>query len=631
MRWIEDISRRCGYAVALLLACLAIYITGVALFDEGMLRGGAVLLAGIVILFSDPLAMRHPGVPARLRAALWMVDAALMAGFAFTIWWFFLTYESLWEGVFILAQSELLIALFGVAVVIELTRRGFGPVLAGLCALSVIYALYGAHMPSFLAHAGYTFEETMRAVWYSFDGVFGFPVGIIASIVLIFIVFGALLEGTGAGAILIKMATAATARIRGGPAHSAIAASAMFGTISGSPVANVVATGVFTIPLIKRQGFPPAFAAAVEAAASSGGQFTPPVMGAVAFVMAELVGVPYLVVAAAAALPALFYYLCLFVSVYTESVRRGIGPVPVAERPVLTRNDWLQSLRFFVPVAVVIAVLVAGRSPAAAGFWALIAAVVTALLLDRGLRRNPMPLIHNLAQGGRQCAQIIMAVAAIGIVIGVINMTGIGLRFASLLVELGQGNLLLALLVAMAACLVLGMGLPTLPAYLIIVLILGPAVAKFGVPLLLVHLFVLYYGVLSNITPPVAIAAYAAAPIAGANPLMTGVQAVRISLVGFMIPFVFVYNPSLVLVLGVDWLSLIGVLVRLPLAIWLVATGTAGVDPDPLNPPERVLRVILGIAVLTPFAPVEIGAFIAGTALIGYHLVRRRAAAISSA
>jgi TRAP transporter 4TM/12TM fusion protein len=549
----------------------------------------------------------------------------------FTIWWFFQTYESLWEGVFILAPSELFIALFGVAVVIELTRRGFGAVLAGMCALAVVYGMYGSRLPWIFTHAGFTFEETMRAVWYSFDGVFGFPVGIIATIVVIFIVFGALLEGTGAGAILIKMATAATARIRGGPAHSAIAASALFGTISGSPVANVVATGVFTIPLIKRQGFPPSFAAAVEAAASSGGQFTPPVMAAVAFVMAELVGVPYLVVAAAAALPALFYYLCLFVSVYTESVRLGIGPVPVDERPILTRDDWLQSLRFMIPVGIVVAVLLAGRSPAAAGFWALIAAVITALVLDADLRRNPMPLVHNLAQGGRQCAQIIIAVGGIGIVIGVINMTGLGLRFASLLAELGHGNLFLALLVAAAACLLLGMGLPTLPAYLIIVLILGPAVAKLGVPLLIVHLFVLYYGVLSNITPPVAIAAYAAAPIAGANPLTTGVQAVRISAVGFLIPFVFAYNPSLVLVLGVDWSGLLSVLVRLPLAIWLVATGTSGVGPEPLNAIERLARTALGLALLMPYIPVQIGAFVAGAALVLFRLARRRMAATSSA
>jgi TRAP transporter 4TM/12TM fusion protein len=338
------------------------------------------------------------------------------------------------------------------------------------------------------------------------------------------------------------------------------------------------------------------------------------------------VGVPYLIVAAAAALPALFYYLCLFISVYTESVRRNIGPVPAAERPIITRDDWLQSLRFGIPVGVVVAVLLAGRSPAAAGFWALIAAVAVALVLDRELRRNPMPLIHNLAQGGRQCAQIIIAVAGIGIVIGVINMTGIGLRFASLLVELGHGNLLLALIVAMVACLLLGMGLPTLPAYLIIVLILGPAVAKIGVPLLLVHLFVLYYGVLSNITPPVAIAAYAAAPIAGANPLITGIQAIRISFVGFLIPFVFVYNPSLVLVLGVDWLPFLGVLVRLPLAIWLVATGTSGVDPDSLHPLERLVRVILGIALLTPFVPIQIAAFVVGGALVLYHIAHRRMA-----
>ena len=630
MPWLEPLCRRSGYALSLVMALLAIYVTGIALFDEGMLRGGAVGLAGVIVFLSDPLALKHNTAPSWARALLWLVDAILLAGFVFTIWWFFLTYEALWEGVFILADFELLIALFGAAVVIELTRRGFGSVLAALCALAIVYGVYGARLPWFLAHAGFSFEETMRAVWYSFDGVFGFPVGIIASVVLIFIVFGALLEGTGAGAILIKMATAATARIRGGPAHSAIMASALFGTISGSPVANVVATGVFTIPLIKRQGFPPAFAAAVEAAASSGGQFTPPVMAAVAFVMAELVGETYLVVAAAAALPALFYYLCLHVSVYTESVRRGIGPVPMAERPVITRDDWLQSMRFIVPVGVVVAVLVAGRSPAAAGFWALIAAVVIALVLDSELRRNPMPLIHNLAQGGRQCAQIVIAVAAIGIVIGIINMTGLGLRFATLLVDIGQGSLILALLVTMAACLLLGMGLPTLPAYLIIVLIMGPAIAKIGVPLLIVHLFVLYYGVLSNITPPVAIAAYAAAPIAGANPLTTGVQAVRIAAVGFMIPFVFVYNPSLVLVLGVDWLAFLGVLIRLPLAIWLVATGTAGVGPDRLHFAERVLRVVLGIAVLTPYVPVENGASVLGGGLVLFHILRRRRIALAA-
>ncbi len=606
------------------MATLAIYVTGIALVDEGMLRIGAVGLGGIVMMLSEPLALRYGGAKPWLRTLLWLVDALVFVAFVFSVGWFLRTYESLWEGLYILPESDLYISLAGIVVVIELTRRAFGPVLAGLCALAIGYGIFGARLPWFFAHAGFSFEETMRAVWYSFDGVFGFPVGIIASIVVIFVVFGALLEGTGAGAILIRMATAATAKIRGGPAHAAVLASALFGTISGSPVANVVGTGVFTIPLIKRQGFTAAFAGAVEAAASSAGQFTPPIMAAVAFVMAELVGVPYLTVAAAAALPALFYYLCLFASVYTESVRLGIGAVPMADRPTITRNDWVQSLRFVVPVVVVLAVLFAGRSPAAAGFWALIAAVVVGLGLDAGLRRNPMPIVHALARGGRQCAQIIIAVAAIGIVIAIINMTGVGLRFAVLLVDLAQDSLFLGLIVAMASCLVLGMGLPTLPAYLIIVLILGPAIAKIGVPLLIVHLFVLYYGVLSNITPPVALAAYAAAPIAGANPLATGFQAVRIAAIGFMIPFVFVYNPSLVLVLGVDWLPFLGALVRLTLAIWLVATGTSGVGPYRLGWAERAVRVAAGIAMLTPFSVVQASAVVLGGGLVLAQFLRHR-------
>ncbi|MCG6875107.1 MAG: TRAP transporter fused permease subunit [Betaproteobacteria bacterium] len=622
--WLERACRTGSYVVSLIMAVLAIYVTGIALIDEGMLRIGAVGLAGLVMMLSDPLAMRHREAKPWLRNLLWLVDALLLCAFVLSIGWFLRTYESLWEGLYILPESDLYIALAGIVAVIELTRRAFGPVLAGLCALAIVYGMFGASLPWFFAHVGYSFEETMRAVWYSFDGVFGFPVGIIATIVVIFVVFGALLEGTGAGAILIKMATAATARIRGGPAHAAVLASALFGTISGSPIANVVGTGVFTIPLIKRQGFTPAFAGAVEAAASSAGQFTPPIMGAVAFVMAELVGVPYLTVAAAAVLPALFYFLCLFAAVYTESVRLGIGTVPEAERPTISWNDWLQSLRFIVPVVVVLAVLFAGRSPAAAGFWALITAVGVGLALDADLRRNPMPLVRALARGGRQCGQIIIAVAAIGIVIGIINMTGVGLRFAVLLADLAKDSLFLGLIVAMASCLVLGMGLPTIPAYLIIVLILGPAIAKLGVPLLIVHLFVLYYGVLSNITPPVALAAYAAAPIAQSNPLATGFQAVRIAAIGFLIPFVFVYNPSLVLVLGVDWLPFLGALFRLILAIWLVATGTSGVGPGRLGHVNRVARFVSGLVMLTPYTIVQVTAVAVGGSLVLAHFLRQR-------
>ena len=396
--------------------------------------------------------------------------------------------------------------------------------------------------------------------------------------------------------------------------------------------------------MIKRQGFPNAFAGAVEAAASSGGQFTPPIMAAVVFLMAELIGVPYLTICAAAALPALFYYLSLFATVYTEAVRLGIAPTPIAERQRLTADDCLQSLRFVVPIVVVVAVLFAGRSPAMAGFWALFSAIGIGFLLDliafvvRGgsatrisfstlLSDVVVPYVSKLVvaldKGGRACARLMIAVGAIGIVIAVVNTTGLGLRFASMIATIGDGSLWLALALTMLACLVLGMGLPTLPAYLIIVLVMGPAIAKLGIPVLLVHLFVLYYGVLSNITPPVAVAAYAAAPIAGANPMTTGVQAVRLAIVGFVIPFVLIYNPSLSLVVGFEWAPFVWLMVRLPLAIWLIASGLTGYDAYRLGAAERGLRVVSGFAVLVTDVAVAGGAFAIGLAVVGYGRFRK--------
>ena len=610
--------------MGLLLALFAMYSSGIALFDEGALRGGVIGISAVIILLSRPLAVRHKGASPRLKVLFWVIDLLILVVFVYTIFSFFSIYETLWDGVYILETPELIVGLFGTLTVIELVRRIFGPILAIICGLVIIYALFGARLPSIFAHAGFTFEETMRAVWYSFDGVFGRVTGIVSTIVLVFIVFGSILEGTGAGAILLKIATSLTAGIRGGTAHSAIVASALFGTFSGSPVANVVGTGVFTIPMIKKQGFPNAFAGAVEAAASAAGQFTPPIMAAVAFLMAELVGLPYLTIATAAALPAFFFYCSLFATVYAEAVRRGIKPIPESERQTITRHDWLQSLKFLIPIIVVVLVMLLGRSPAMAGFWALISALVIGFILEPELRRHPLQLIGNFKKGGRGCAQIIIAVGSIGIIIGVINLTGVGLRFANLVVSISEGSLFLGLLLTMLACLVLGMGLPTIPAYLIIVLIMGPAITKLGVPLLLVHIFVLYYGVLSHITPPVCTAAYAAAPIAGANPMTTGLQASRLAVVGFLIPIVLIYNPSLSLVVGFAWLPFIWIILRLPVAIWSIASSLVGVDAERLSIIERLLRFAIGILVLVPDIRVEIAAFIIGIGIFVFHRLRHR-------
>ena len=615
----ENYFDRLAFLLGIAFSLTAIYVSGPSeAINEGLLRGAAVMIGGVIVFMIKPLAKTFPDAPTAAKLVLWLVDLVLLVALAVAVVNLFNILDALWDGLFILELPELTIGLFGALVMIELTRRVFGSILAAVCLIAFAYAFVGPWMPGFLAHPGLSFEETIRTIWYSFDGVFGFPVGVVSSLVLVFIVFGALLEGTGAGAILLKMAVAATCRIRGGPAHAAIVASAMFGTINGNPIANVVGTGVFTIPMIRKQGFPNAFAGAVEAAASSGGQFTPPIMAAVAFIMADLVGQPYIIVAGAALIPAALYYYSLFSTVYTEAVKRGIG---TAEPEKLTPNDWLQSIRFIIPLVVVITVMLLGRSPALAGFWGVVSAVGIAILLEPTLLLRPMPLITSLAKGGWQSAQLIVAVGAIGVLIAIINNTGLGITFAERLTGIAETSVFVALLVAAIGSLILGMGLPTLPAYLFIVLMIGPAITKIGIPDLLVHLFVLYYGVMGNVTPPFALTAYAAAPIAQANPLMTAIEASRVSLVGYLIPFVLIYNPSIALV-GVDfqWLEFIWAMVRVPIAIWLVATGLAGYDARGLPWWERILRFALGLAILTVFWEVQIPALVVG----GWLMIWRR-------
>jgi TRAP transporter 4TM/12TM fusion protein len=623
-----------GRWLAFGLAVASIYVAGpFPLVDEGLRLGGGVAVAVVIILLHNPLAHKFDNAPRNIKGLLWLVDLILLCGFLYTVDHFFKTYEGFWDGIFMLSEAELATGLLGVLVLLEAVRRTFGPILPTICGLAIIYAMYGGGLPGVLGHTGFGLEDTLTAVWFSFDGVYGRVTGLVSSIVLVFITFGAVLEATGASAILLKLATAATARIRGGTAHAAIVASALFGTISGSPVANVVGTGVFTIPMIKRQGFSGTFAGAVEASASSAGQFTPPIMGAVAFIMAELIGQPYYVVAVAAALPAAFFYFSLFASVYAEAVRLGIEPVPLAERPIVTRDDWIESLRFVVPLVTVVAVLFMGRSPAMAGFTAIVTGLGIALLIDvlsptkcANLKTFPARLLVAMKRGGAACGQILVAVGSIGIVIAVVKLTGVAGNFGGLVQSMAEGSLFFALGITALACLMLGLGLPTVPAYLFIVLFVGPVIQNLGVDILLVHLFVVYFGVLSNVTPPVAIAAYAAAPIAGANPMATGFQAMKIAFVGFLIPFVMIYNPSLSLMVGFDWPAFLWIMARLPIAVWLIATAFIGCDSRGLSGPERLIRAVVAVVCLIDFPIAQTGGLVVGLGLIVLHRLSRRTA-----
>lgn len=604
--------RAIAAAGAVALALIGIWVAGFGSLNETLLRVGTFALAGAVVLVST-MALRLGDGGRRWLIAL---DLVLLAVLAVAIHRYFQIGDALEIGLYFFTSSDIWIGVAAVALLLELTRRAFGMPLVVVCALAIFYVLYGDSLPWIFRHGGYSLQQVMQVVWYSFDGVFGGPLSVVVTLILVFIVFGSVLEAVGAGPVLLRFAFAATGRMRGGPAHAAIAASGVFGTMSGSVSGNVVGTGVMTIPMIINRGFPARYAGGVEAAASSGGQFMPPIMGAVAFIMSDVTGIPYLTICLAALLPALFYYASLFVAVHLEAVRRDIRPIPRRELPKITRHDWLMSLCFIVPLALMLTIMISGWSPSMAGFWAVLAAIALGVILNPEVRRKPLVILEGLRQGGIAAAQIVIAVAAIGIVIGAMNMTGLGLRFAGVIQDIAGESLFLSLVMMMLGSLVLGMGMPTVPAYLIVILVMGPAIEMMGVPTIIAHLFVVYFGVLSSITPPVAIAAFAAAPIARANPVAIGVDACRIALIGFIIPFVMVYNPSLSLVTGFTWTGLIWVCLRLSLTIWMFSTGFSGYAAKRLGVPQRALRFVLGFAVLVPYLWIEAAAAAAALALV---------------
>ena len=610
-----------GAALAVLLTIGVIRVAGFGVFDDFEQRVGAVVVASLVVLLAMPLFGGRP----RLRWLGLVVDLALLGAVLAAAVWYYRIAEELWSGLYSFTRTDVIVGCLGLAAVLELSRRAIGPPLTVVSLVALGYALGGEHLPRAIRHAGFDLEATIEVVWYSFNGVFGAPVAVVTSFILIYVLFGSVLEAIGTGEALLRVAQRATARTRGGPAHAAIFASALFGTLSGSTVANVVGTGVFTMPMIKRHGFSAHFAGAVEAAASSGGQIMPPVMGAVAFIMADVTGIPYIKVALAALVPSLFYYASLFVYVAVKSGREGIGRAAAAPAVRIAAQDWRLMTGFVIPLCVIVGVLVAGRSPAMGGFWATVAGLGIGFVVSPPFRRQPRRLLDAAVRAGRASSVLLVAVGAVGVIIGVMNMTGLGLKFANAVLSVSGENLLLALLLTMAACLVLGMGMPTVPAYLIIVLVMGPALSKMGIAIAAAHLFAVYYAVLSSITPPVALAAFAAAPICGAPPFKVAVEACKIAAVGFIIPFGFVYEPSLLIIDGVDPAGFAWAVFRLGLGVWLLTTGFEGWALDRLGPLERLARGAAGLGLLIPETTSSIAALVLAVAVMrreGAHAVR---------
>lgn len=615
-------QRIAGFLVALIgfgIAAETLYATGFGLFYPIEQRAGIMLASAVLVIF---LAYTPRGRLPRsriARIARAVIDVALIVGAVWSIWHFMVVQTVMEKTIHELGDVDVIATAVGVLVLLELTRRVWGWTLFLVSAICCLYIIFGAGLPGILAHSGFSPDQFAENIWFNLNkGVFGTITNIVINIVLVFILFGVMLEGTGAGETLLKFSFRATRRTRGGPAHAAIVASSMFGTMSGSTVANIVGTGTFTIPLIKSRGFTPAFAGGIEATASSGGQIMPPIMGAAALVMADIAGVSYLFVIAAALLPAIFYYVSLFISVTVEARRQGIEPITDPGAYELKAADYWRSIMFVGPVLAVVLALVVGFSAAMAGFIALTVLSVVSFINPQ-IRRDPFRLIRSMIQGAITCAELMISVAAIGLIVAVLDTTGLGLKFAGLIEHLGSQDLFLSLLVAMVGALILGMGMPTLPAYLIIILIMGPAIKLLGLSTLTVHLFVFYYGVASSLTPPVAIAAYAAAPIAGANPITTALMSIRLGAAKFIIPFVFAYYPSLLLVEGFDMAEFAWIIVRLLIAIWLISTALSGFDRVRLTSWMVALRLALAMLMLVTLWQVQIPALLVGIAVIYIH------------
>ncbi|EKE43224.1 hypothetical protein OCGS_2815 [Oceaniovalibus guishaninsula JLT2003] len=595
-------------ALSFVIIGVVFYVSVFGVFSDSYLRVGMLLAGGLLIV----LVGLRQSAGALDRALL--IAAAIALGLS--VYQYFRAAEEIETGLYFLTSVDIWMGLLGLAAVIELTRRSVGLVMAAVAGILLAYGAFGNMAPGFLRHAGISTEELMTVLWYSFDGVFGRPMATVVSTILIFIVFGALLELLAIDLVLVRLAMAATGRMRSGPAAAATVASGLFGTISGSAVANVVGTGVITIPLIKKRGFSPRFAAAVESAASSGGQITPPIMGAVAFIMADVTGVPYLTICAAAAVPALLYYGGLFVAISSAARNMDLADEP---RPDISFNwrELVQMAVFVLALAGIVVTMVGGASPAYAGFVGVALAAVMGFAIRPDLLTDGAAWGRFVRSAGLISAQLVVIVGAVGIVIGVLNLTGVGLRFASLLASLAEDQLIVSLILMAIACLLLGMGMPTVPAYLIIVLVMGPSLQRLGVPIVHTHMFVLYFGVLSAVTPPVALAAFAAAPIAGASPMATAIEASRLALPGFVIPFAFIYQPALLLGTGFG-------LGDSAQAIFFVLLATILISRACYPRPNKAYMVPVGLALaagLIFFGPVV--SWIAAAAAVGVMYLDR--------
>ena len=445
-----------------------------------------------------------------------------------------------------IALRDVIFGWFLIIMSLELARRVLGTVIPTIGLALLIYAYYGPYFPLGLAHSGFTFSRIAEYLFLTSDGILGMIANIFASYILIFVIFGSFMEVSGAGKVFVDLAYAITGKATGGPGLASVITSALFGTVSGSSVANVVVDGVFTIPLMKRMGYPAHFAGAVEAATSTGGQYMPPIMGAAAFLLAEISGTPYVEVIKVAAIPACLYFASVAVIIYLEAVKRGLRGMPASELPKI--SELMKKIHLLLPIPILIALLAVGFTPFIAAFYSICATIVLSCL-RKDTRVGPRKILEALVAGARSSLSVGATVGVIGIVIGVTSLTGLANYFQQFVIYLSGGHLFLLILLIIIAGIFVGMGMPTTPSYVVLVILGVPSLIRMGVPTLTAHLLVFWVAVQSNVTPPVALSAWAAAAIAKSDPWKTGWTSMKLASWIYLMPFLFIYTS----ILDVGW------------------------------------------------------------------------------
>ncbi|ARP44032.1 MULTISPECIES: TRAP transporter permease [Geobacillus] len=497
----------------------------------------------------------------------------------------------------IMTPLDFTVGLVAVLLVLEATRRAVGLPITIIASLFLLYAYFGPYMPGFLAHRGVNLEGLVKTMFFTTEGIFGTPLYVSATYIFVFLLFGAFLVKTGVGEYFNDLALVVAGRRIGGPAKVAVFSSALQGTISGSSVANVVTSGSFTIPMMKRLGYGKEFAGAVEATASTGGQLMPPVMGAAAFLMVEFIGgISYWEIAKAAAIPAILYFAGIWMMTHFEAKRIGLRGLTEEEMP--NRKEVLGKIYLLIPILIVILLLMSGMSVMRAALWSIVA-IIAVSALKKETRLGWRDIINALVEGARSALSVAAATAAAGIIVGVVTKTGLGLKMANGLVDLSNGILILTLFFTMLTSLILGMGSPTTANYVITSTIAAPAIIASGVPELAAHLFVFYFGIIADITPPVALAAFAAAGISGGKPLRTGVNASKLAISAFIIPYMFVLSPAL-LMIDTTIPNLIWVVFSAFVGMLAISTGMIGFWYRKLNIVERIIAVVTGLLLIYP-------------------------------